>query len=710
MDTFLGRQLDTSIVRHGRACTPRADESTDASSDDRSEASISGASEAGSSRRRAARPRGTPRAGDDRAVRGAWESKWRNVEYDLQDAMDEDLMERPSLPKADKWKVMQADLWDAINDGSEARPHLRDSKWRASDEMVDPIGRSSLRSRKKRDQSTRDPSLASSGLEKQPAAKKAAKAGKAPEVQDTPHAERESASKDDAGDVRQSASAYREGTSLLSNAPHAKSSSPSTSRALSPGPPAAAPSGADGSPEARVIGHSHDPMDDAERLRRALVVVENRSGTIPETTVESCMNQLNSEVHENIGVEKCESSAMPTDSTQATINGERLPPDEDWSVASGDFAEDAVLDLGDEGKPSHMPLRGIRCMWGLWVCLIALSCIQLVLIGLLTWLDRTRSPCRVAIEPCHSLHGDDCSGGSCKGSAPLWAGVWPLAGLFTLALPLRSAALFGRGSDGSSLQWGAASSGHWRRLLFAVAAATSLCVFVAGATALIEISEAAGVYAARCPMARAAVRCSASLCPSPPCKRESTFSPCMCGRLGEEEMARALFLSGDPACQPYEWYVQQMEELESIVLRYENFACIVGPLGCGAVAVGACLLLVQFACCPLLLLGRWGGREAVFFLLATDDELDRALVGNTGDDAAKGTKGDFASLELMPTALPLGKASAWTSSGAIGLEPCHLEVPSGIELPAKPPRGEAATARGVGEIVAPDSAPHRPKA
>jgi hypothetical protein len=68
-----------------------------------------------------------------------------------------------------------------------------------------------------------------------------------------------------------------------------------------------------------------------------------------------------------------------------------------------------------------------------------------------------------------------------------------------------------------------------------------------------------------------------------------------------------------------------MQQLEDILLRYESFTCIVGPLACAAVIAGACLLLLQVACCPLLLLGRWGGREAVFLLLATDDELDRVL-------------------------------------------------------------------------------------
>merc|ERR1719355_258358 len=111
-------------------------------------------------------------------------------------------------------------------------------------------------------------------------------------------------------------------------------------------------------------------------------------------------------------------------------------------------------------------------------------------------------------------------------------------------------------------------------------------------------------------MPRVASRCSADLCPSPPCKRESPFSPCTCGRLEEEEMARALFVTGQAACQPYEWYAWQMRELEDILLRYEGFSCIVGPLACSAVVAGACLLLLQVACCPLLLLGRWGGREA----------------------------------------------------------------------------------------------------
>merc|ERR1740121_1447122 len=75
-----------------------------------------------------------------------------------------------------------------------------------------------------------------------------------------------------------------------------------------------------------------------------------------------------------------------------------------------------------------------------------------------------------------------------------------------------------------------------------------------------------------------------------------------------------------------------MDKLEQLVLKYESFACIQGPLACAAVAVGVLLLLAQLACCPLLLLGRWGVRRALLVLFATDEELERALLNEGEDD------------------------------------------------------------------------------
>lgn len=97
-------------------------------------------------------------------------------------------------------------------------------------------------------------------------------------------------------------------------------------------------------------------------------------------------------------------------------------------------------------------------------------------------------------------------------------------------------------------------------------------------------------------------------------------------------MARALFLNDLPACQPYEWYTWQMDKLEKLVLKYESFACVQGPLACAAVAVGVFLLLTQLVCCPLLLLGRWGMRRALLVLFATDEELEMALLNEEDED------------------------------------------------------------------------------
>merc|ERR1712176_912806 len=107
-----------------------------------------------------------------------------------------------------------------------------------------------------------------------------------------------------------------------------------------------------------------------------------------------------------------------------------------------------------------------------------------------------------------------------------------------------------------------------------------------------------------------------------------------------------------PACQPYEWYSSQMAKLEDLVLRYETFACVAGPSMCIAAFVGGILLLVQLTCCPMLLLGSWGGaQEAIFVLLATDEEVDLAVLS----EAPRGTS---AKTTCRPGAISAGKVEA----------------------------------------------------
>lgn len=85
-------------------------------------------------------------------------------------------------------------------------------------------------------------------------------------------------------------------------------------------------------------------------------------------------------------------------------------------------------------------------------------------------------------------------------------------------------------------------------------------------------------------------------------------------------MARALFLNGIPACHPYEWYPRQMDTLEDILLKYETFACVFGPLECVALAAGGLLLLVQLACCLVLFFAWWGAHEALIIFFAKDNK------------------------------------------------------------------------------------------
>jgi len=298
------------------------------------------------------------------------------------------------------------------------------------------------------------------------------------------------------------------------------------------------------------------------------------------------------------------------------------------------------------GSVERQPMKGLRCMWRLWSALLALSVAELALIAAGTFLDTDGSPCREPLQTCYSLHEADCSGHSCQQIAPLWALAWPAAGLIFLAAPLRvllnSAAAQASAGNGRSGAAPYASTGGCRSRIMLVVLVAALATVGAGSMAIVEFSAAGLHYAARCPLERATSRCNADMCPSPVCRRESDFSPCVCGRLEEEEMARALFLNHLPACQPHEWYSWQMRKLEDLILRYENFACIVGPLMCAATGIGAALLVVQLACCPLLLLGRWGVQKTLLFLLATDEELDLAM-----EDAAAAAKASMVNSETL---------------------------------------------------------------
>lgn len=259
-----------------------------------------------------------------------------------------------------------------------------------------------------------------------------------------------------------------------------------------------------------------------------------------------------------------------------------------------------------KGQRSFAPTRGVRTLWHLWRTLVVLSFLELALILGGTLVDHFCSPCRQSLLACSKLHADDCSGSSCHEPLPIWASFWPPAGLLCVAAPVR------RVLRGFTLA-------PW--LLLAISAA-ALAVIGTGATALVKISAMALHYAARCPMGRMSGHCSADDCPAPPCRRETEYSPCICGRVDEAEMARALFLGDTLACQPYEWYAWQMATLRELLLRYEIFACSVGPLAGAAAVVGGLLLLLQLVCFPVLLLGRCGFNTALLVLFASNDELD----------------------------------------------------------------------------------------
>lgn len=264
--------------------------------------------------------------------------------------------------------------------------------------------------------------------------------------------------------------------------------------------------------------------------------------------------------------------------------------------------------------------RGVRCLWRLWRSLVALSVTESLLLTGAVVLEQLWSPCREPLAECLGLHPDDCAGASCLDAAPLWAPLWPPAGLLCLALPL---CLVLRGRAGGD-----------PRVILAILL-VALAVVGMGATVLTMFSTTGFQYVTRCPMPRADGRCAADICPSPPCRRESELSPCVCGRVGEAEMARALFLKGFAACQPYEWYTEQMAALEDLVLRYEGFACIVAPLTCVSIAVGGMLVLAQLLCCPLLFLGSCGLDSTLLVLFASDEELDQLVEGD-----ASGSKGN----------------------------------------------------------------------
>ena len=265
----------------------------------------------------------------------------------------------------------------------------------------------------------------------------------------------------------------------------------------------------------------------------------------------------------------------------------------------------------------------LRFVRHLWLALVSASFAELCLISSGVLVDYFWSPCRTELDTCRHLHEMDCWGWSCQESAALWASAWPAAGLVFLAVPMKC---FLR-SNLNDIQCTKALP-----LLITSFAVALLGVVGVGQLFLVESATAALHYADRCPMRRENSRCTANLCPSPPCRRESDFSPCLCGPLGEAELARALFLQGTPACQPYEWYTWQMKVLEELILQYEQFACVAGPLTCAATAVGGALLFIQLMCCPLVLIGQWGGQAAICVLLGHFESDNTSVAGVSPQD------------------------------------------------------------------------------
>merc|ERR1719420_1394053 len=59
----------------------------------------------------------------------------------------------------------------------------------------------------------------------------------------------------------------------------------------------------------------------------------------------------------------------------------------------------------------------------------------------------------------------------------------------------------------------------------------------------------------------------------------------------------------------------QLEALRAGLLRYESFACDVMGLLSASAACGGALFVTQLVCCSLLLMGRFGLKQALFILL-----------------------------------------------------------------------------------------------
>ena len=292
----------------------------------------------------------------------------------------------------------------------------------------------------------------------------------------------------------------------------------------------------------------------------------------------------------------------------------------------------------------------LRLVQHLWVGLVAASIIELCLILGALLVDYLWSPCRIELGTCRHLHEMDCWGQSCQDSAPLWASAWPAAGLIFLAMPMK----YFLGRDVQYTK----SVPMFFTCVFGLI--SLLGVVGVGAIVLVESTSAALHYADRCPMRRESSRCTADLCPTPPCRRESDFSPCLCGRLDEAELARALFLQGTPACQPYEWYTWQMKLLEELILQYEQFACVVGPLTCVASVVGGALLFIQLVCCPFVLIGQWGGHAALCVLLGhLDLEVDITSPICSSSDQLQKSTGDL--LSTSSTSLILNSETGKSS-------------------------------------------------
>eukprot|EP00747_Dinoflagellata_sp_TGD_P218188 gnl/TRDRNA2_/TRDRNA2_90478_c0_seq1.p1 gnl/TRDRNA2_/TRDRNA2_90478_c0~~gnl/TRDRNA2_/TRDRNA2_90478_c0_seq1.p1 ORF type:complete len:621 (-),score=104.85 gnl/TRDRNA2_/TRDRNA2_90478_c0_seq1:45-1907(-) len=314
-----------------------------------------------------------------------------------------------------------------------------------------------------------------------------------------------------------------------------------------------------------------------------------------------------------------DSGARGLDLARKVADASSFEPDP--VAVAGDPKAVIVPSAGDP-KAVIMPSAAfLRSAWRLWFALVGLSVVEVFLVMAVLVTDQTSSPCREPLAQCVNLHQNDCTGASCQVSAPVWAPVWPAGGLLFLALPMRWALAPGGGK------------GYPGLLL--VALCLSLMVVGFGTTALLDILMAGLRHGARCPMPRADSRCSRELCPMPPCRRMSEFAPCECGTISEAEMARALWLNNQPACQPFEWYTWQMQGLDDLLTKYETFACAEGPLCFASLAAGGVLLLVQLSCCPVLLLGRWGVHQALVVLFASEKDREVTIEVPAAASAAR---------------------------------------------------------------------------